>query len=103
MTTLLGTFFAIREKGTRKFLPENYGKGYTRTEPVAGPQPRLLHSHKAAHLALTAWAKGVWSVSTNHDGESGIVETVGLNYDPVVGRSKDRMEIVEVELILKDG
>lgn len=99
--TKLGTFYAIREKGTMKFLPENFGRGYTHTEPVAGPQPRLLHSHKAAHLALTAWAKGVASNRCSTDWETGYTEETGLEYSPVAGRSKDLMEIVEVDLVLR--
>jgi hypothetical protein len=101
MSQSLGTFYAIREKGTMKFLPENFGRGYTHTEPCAGPQPRLLTSHKAAHLALTAWCKGAATVDKSTDWESGYTEITGLSYSPIEGRSKDKMEIVEVDLVLK--
>lgn len=101
MSTIIGTFFAIRERGTLKYLPENYGRGYTHTEPVAGPQPRLLHSHKAAHLALTAWCKG--RATVHHGGHlsfDGYDEADDLKYTPVEGRSKDKMEIIELQLVL---
>ncbi|MEG9884083.1 MAG: hypothetical protein V6Z86_05615 [Hyphomicrobiales bacterium] len=92
----IGTFYAIREKGTVKFLPCSEGK-YTRSEPVAGPMPRLFHDHRAASLALTAWLKGRASVLyKTSDGETGI------EYQPVEGRERDRMEIVPVKLILED-
>lgn len=100
MTALhcIGEFFAIREKGTRKYLPEIYGRGYTHTEPCAGPQPRLFHSEHAAKIALTCWLKGRADEGRHTDWESGITESTGIDYRPVDGRSRDRMEIVKVRL-----
>jgi hypothetical protein len=100
---IIGHFFAIREKGVGKFLPQGNGKGFTYSEPVAGPLPRLFASHKAAHLALTAWCKGRASTRTTVDWETGYRDVSGLEYTPVKGRAKDKMEIVRLSLELDNG
>lgn len=102
----VGTFFAIREKGTRKYLPEVYGRGYTHAEPCAGPQPRLFSTEHAAKIALTCWLKGRADTRTSTDWETGRTEDTGVDYLPVAGRSRDKMEIVELSLLqigLNDG
>lgn len=97
MAKTIDTLFAIREKGTMKFLPECWGGGYTNTEPVAGPQPRLLHSERAAKIALTCWLKGVATVHYSYyDGPENV------EYVPVKSRSRDKMEIVPVKLVIGD-
>lgn len=101
MFSLIGTFYAIREKGTAKFLPDTEGK-YTRSEPVAGPMPRLFHDHRAAALALTAWLKGRGRVIYKPGDYRDEMEDAGIEYQPVEGRERDRMEIVPVKLILED-
>lgn len=96
---IVGTFFAIREKGTRKYLPENYGRGYTHTEPCAGPQPRLFHTEQAAKIALTCWLKGRADEGRSTDWETGISDSTGIQYRSVEWRSRDRMELVRLSLM----
>jgi hypothetical protein len=100
MENTVGHFFAIRVKDSARFLPQGNGSGFTYSEPVAGPQPRLFASHKAAHLALTAWLKGHASNRTSIDWETGYQEIGNLTYSPVEGRLKENMEIVRVRLEL---
>lgn len=105
--TSLGTYYAIREKGTQRYLPERWGTGYTQAEPSAGPQPRLLQTERAAHLALTAWAKGRAHRVFVTRGGGGILDIpdeypAGVDYDPVEGRSRDKMEIVPVKLVVDE-
>lgn len=99
----IGHFFAIRLKGSGRFLPQGSGSGFTYSEPAAGPQPRLFASHKAAHLALTAWAKGHASNRKCVDWETGYEEIGNVTYTPIEGRSKDAMEIVRLRLELDNG
>jgi hypothetical protein len=96
---VVGEFYAIRAKGTMKYLPEICGAGYTYTEPVAGPQPRLFPRSRAAAQALTAWLKGTAEMSSSTDWETGYTEYVGLKYTPVEGRRADAMEIVKLVLV----
>lgn len=94
----IGTFYAIRVKDSLKYLPECYGRGYTYSEPVAGPQPRLFHTEHAAKIALTAWLKGHAVVQHSYDWESGHTEYCGLQYHAQADRHREDMEIVPVTL-----
>lgn len=54
-------FFAIRKRGTQKFLPvlpANYRAGYTWTEPTDELPPRLYKSATGAKIGLRMWLSG---------------------------------------------
>lgn len=101
--SVIGTFYAIREKGTLKYLSTTAtNRGHTHSEPCAGPQPRLFPHPRAARLALTAWLKGRAAVSYSTDWETGHQEEYGLEYTPDPARTADRMEIVAISLIAEE-
>lgn len=102
--TVLATLYAIRQKGTLKFLPNTAtNRGHTYSEPVAGPQPRLFDRRRSAAVALKAWAKGhatpIMDIDYGEFGERYDSQR-GVDYSPVEGRNADDMEIVEVTLVL---
>lgn len=101
MSKIIGTFYAIRVKGTLKYLPQIEGRGNTYAEPCAGPQPRLFHTDRAAKIALTAWLKGhacvVHDIDYGDFGERYHVQS-GVEYKPVAARRREDMEIVPVIL-----
>jgi len=93
------SLFAIREKGTDRFLPDLPGRGYTHTEPTEGKMPRYFPAKRNARLALGAWLKGAATTDLATDWETAAVEDCGISYRPVPGRLADKMEIVEFNLI----
>jgi hypothetical protein len=94
--TVISHVYAIRERGTMKFMPQLQGRGHTYSEPTAGPIPRLFHNERAAKIALGAWLKGHAVNKTSREWETGYVDVVGLFYEKVDGRSVDKMEIVRL-------
>jgi hypothetical protein len=89
--------YAIREKGTDKYLPQLKNKrGYSHYEPLPNGGklgPRLFMSRHAATVALTVWKKGKVE-AVIYDGEHDHNKTV-----PVPGRKGLEMEVVEFVLI----
>lgn len=93
------TVFAIREKGTNRYMPETHG-GYSFDNPVecgSGLLPRMFPSSKSAHCSLTQWLRG------KHDAgwDDGCMCFEGVT--PVPGRKRENMEVVELEITLKEG
>ena len=70
-------FYAIREKGTNRYLPE-VGRGYTHSEPEAFSVPRLFLDKAGAKRALTWWRKGATTVTHT---KSTSIEWMGYEYD----------------------
>jgi hypothetical protein len=96
--TVIAEVWAIRERGTMKYMPQLLGRGHTFSEPTEGAIPRLFHSERAAKLALGAWLKGHAINKTSREWETGYIDVVGLIYEKVDGRSADRMEVVKLTL-----
>lgn len=102
--------FAIRVKGTDQFLPNaqgRRGRGFTHVEPTADDAPRLFHRRQDAVVALGWWLKGIVTVSQVPCQSS--YESFGYDdYDedwstaPVEGRRITNMEIVEIELVVRE-
>ena len=83
-------------------MPTN--RGYTAwnpSDPSAWP-PRLLGSHKAAHLALRAWLLGEWEADyESNDSPFGSSRTkIGASPPryPDPNRKAEEMEIVSLQL-----
>ncbi|MNL20623.1 hypothetical protein D3C87_1418800 [compost metagenome] len=91
--------FAIRHKEHQIFMPQyKSGKGYSYWlyDDIVDnqlPVPRLIESRAKAEKIIVEWAKGVFKW----------VEKVNWDADPKrkmhdVGRSKNDLEVVELEL-----
>jgi hypothetical protein len=96
--------YAIREKGTDKYLPGlKRGRvrlrGFSFTEPVSGEAPRIFHTKQSARNALTAWLQGTWHTHTISSGFYGEDTDVYTEPKPVESRKRERMEIVEFNLV----
>lgn len=119
MTTL--TEYAVRVKGTQMYLPRPQrrdGRGGSHLEPVdfnlpagqrgypnryeSNMQIRTFTTKRAAQNLLTSWLKGKFGVHRGGDDYDGYYEEV--YYMPGSSRAhmKDRMEIVEITIILPD-
>lgn len=102
----MNTFYAIREKGSGKFLPDPYRSrllvkvSYTNTEPTDSPDelPRLFTTPQRAKAALTQWLRGRQYSEPGYQTYEG--DWVGggmkVTHDPT--RLKENMEVVEIEL-----
>lgn len=90
----VSSFWVIRQKSTGYYLPAVRGC-YTRYEPMASHQmpPRLHVKRSAANLALKAWLGGEQRAAYDFEGS-----WEGMRIFPIVGRSADDMEIVELHL-----
>lgn len=102
---IIGTYYAIRLKGTKKYLekPVNGGagrRGITRSEPVATDRPELYANERAAQLALKVWLKGSAYVEQEFNATTGYAEDRELKFHEVPTRKASRMEIVPVELVV---
>lgn len=88
------TYFAIREKGSDKFipLPKKIGCGYTQVEVSDSEPPRLFTEPRKAQMALREWLKGYQYNEWNYDAYEGpfVKETPH--------RLKENMEIVEIRI-----
>jgi len=94
-------FYAIREKGTNKFLPYRWNRkrgGDSRDEPTEiaeGVMPRPFLTLPSAQRALSNWVQGVWS--DHHSGPN-----MHGEYDyyvepkPMPHRKWENMEIVVI-------
>lgn len=97
--------FAIREKGTDKYLPARWTdkrhkslikRGFSSTITTNLVEPRLHFTLIAARNTLAAWLKGEWIPNQKQD-DSG-EWNYSLDYKDV-GRKKENMEIVRFKLI----
>lgn len=104
---MIFTYFAIRHKASGELMPEVKRRGYTHWNPstnkvpdTALGTPRLLDTRRRAAKCIAQWnampnAKMGYTVS--YSGE----EDYDINIKPD-GRTKDDLEVVEVELRIKD-
>lgn len=90
------TLYAIRQKPTGFFLPHTE-KAHSYSEPRPTKQPRLFPGKKSADAALTQWLRG--HHISEWDRDDGRI-LVGV--EPVTGRVREDMEVVEMELTLKE-
>lgn len=94
-------YFAIKHR-TEGFLAHPRGRGRhklsnTQMDPGFTGVPRLFTTRRGASIALTAWVKGHHSYCVSHDWEGGYDDFyVGVKD---VGRKREDMEIVEVEIV----
>lgn len=98
----LQNVFAVRHRVTKRVLPQSYLKGGTYWEPVEetfAEPPRLFYSRRSAQGFIAAWAQGHAKPYTEtEEGFSGpITVASGVFYEPC-GRTRDELEIVELEL-----
>ncbi len=59
-------FFALREKGTKRYMPQLSGRGYTHVGFKPAGLPRLFMSAHDAQVALTWYVRGPVSVSKGY-------------------------------------
>lgn len=90
------TLYAIRQKSTGYFMPHSE-RAHSYNEPRPTKQPRLFPGKKSAEAALTQWLRGHHRCDWNSD-----EGRVFAGVDPVVGRVREDMEVVEMELTLKE-
>ena len=93
------TLYALRHRATRRFMPELKG-GYSYWEPAEGEVDapvRLFPATLNACRARDAWARGHHYMVTNEHWESGEIDA-HLDIEPVPGRNRDDLEIVEMTL-----
>lgn len=90
------TLYAIRQKSTGFYLPYTE-KAHSYSEPKPTKHPRLFPSYKSAAAALTQWLRGHHRCDWNSD--EGLIFA---GVDPVAGRVREDMEVVEMELSLKE-
>jgi hypothetical protein len=98
----LPIYFAIRLKGTYKYLPaaKNAHSFHVPTDTSIAI-PRLFKTDRAAKNALTCWAKGEWHAEF-HTTSYGEDDRYYSPKDPASGpRDKDTMEVVKVELRIR--
>ncbi len=96
---VIAELFAIREKGTDKYLPlSKLGRGGSSLEPtpVSKAQPRLFKSERAAKSALGHWLRGELQCTRYEDG--GEVHKL----IPKPHRIREKMEIIRVVLTPKE-
>lgn len=98
--------WAIRQKSTGYFLPMRWKRacGYSYDEPTEGAFPRLFPSEKSANSALSAWLRGTWSEPKEYDHDEWSHTEYVRIFSPVSveGRSKDDMEVVAMELSIRE-
>lgn len=98
----IGTFYAIRQVGTRKWMPHAEG-AYTHHEPQAGCIPRLFTKASAAQRAISAWKKGkARKPLAQIDGDYPFPEVdndSALIYSEVPARGLVNLEVVPIKLI----
>jgi hypothetical protein len=108
MTTFYGrrlmTVWAIRVKGTKKYLPDRgkrWGRGHTFDEPVHiedGVQsPRLFLSERGAIQAMHAWYRGKYSLKKSTDFMTGDVD-FEFDIESIPERLEIKLEVVEIML-----
>jgi len=97
-------YYAIRHKPTGRFMPETC-KGYSYWDPLhlnGAYPPRLFVKRRSAANALTCWLSGNWSRITGTESEGweypSYTVVLGTQPEPVLGRNRDDMEVVEMSL-----
>lgn len=106
--TVIGEYFLIRHKQSGEYMPQaKKNRGYTHWNPsnqtnpftAALPFPRLLASKKMAIRCIAQWVSmpnAKHSFSTSSEGHED--DSLDTKDD---GRTKEDLEIVEVQLVLK--
>lgn len=92
------TLFAIRQRSTGYFMPEEGAFTRTQTEPRSYCVPRLFTSAGAAKCALTWWLRGEHHMSWHRDPEWGHKEIDGLECEERPERKTEDMEVIPMEL-----
>ena len=90
--------YAIRQKSTGHFMPEEGEFTRTRCEPRKYCVPRLFMATRDAQVALTWWLKGIARISYTNDPEWGHREADGIECSVQQHRKADDMEIVPMTL-----
>jgi hypothetical protein len=103
--TVIAKVWAIRERGTLKFLSAQEGVPATHREPVTGLTPTVFLSETNAKLALGAWLKGrvePYDPEMHYDqnDRENDGSKYGIRYERVESRGAGKMEVVELELCL---
>ena len=95
------TVYAIREKGTDKYLPNGIfskgrlrPKGFSHTESSNTLFIRLFPTEKSARNSLVMWLQGKWKGNYNS-----IKDEIYLDFDSVPERKRENMEIVKFRLV----
>jgi hypothetical protein len=94
-------FYAIREKGTDKFLPYRFHRkrgGASVDEPVEiteGMMPRPFLTLASARVALSNWLQGVWRTHSSGPSMDGEYDSY-TEPTTVEHRKKENMEIVVI-------
>lgn len=91
------TLYAIRQKSTGYFMPHSE-RAHSYNKPGPTTQPRLFPGKKSADAALTQWLRG--HHMSDWDPDDGRI-LVGV--EPVADRVREDMEVVEMELTLKEN
>ena len=101
------TYFAIRHKETGMLMPEVQRRGYSHWNPTTGkfpdtmlPTPRLIDTRRKAARCIQQWINNPnasYGYRQGYDGR----EDYQINIKPD-GRSIDDLEIVEIELSIKE-
>lgn len=87
-------YLAIRHNPSGGFLPQMTSYGFTRCAPSLVDPPRLFTKIGAAKQALDRWLQGEWFEGF-YDDERGLQD---IRIQPVAGRRREDMEIVEIEI-----
>lgn len=103
-------YYAIRHKATSELMPQGKkNRGYSHWNPsnpnskfkYALPIPRLLDTRRKAANCIKAWAanpNSKMSYSVSYAGE----EDYSVDIKPD-GRKKEDLEVVEIELVVKEA
>lgn len=89
-------FLAIRHKPSGGFLPAVKGYGFTRTEPTLEQPPRLFEKPGPCRQALNRWLEG--ELYEGVESDDGLL---AIRCIPKPNRSRETMEIVEIELVVR--
>ncbi len=96
--------YAIRRKGTDKYLPvreRQYGHSFSEPTSIEEAQPRLFFTDKSVKAALTSWLQGehrkTRSGGYSYSGEYDYEEFIDVI--PKKDRKRENMEIVEFNAI----
>ena len=93
-------FYVLREVGTKKYMPQLDGRGYTHTQFHEGCIPRLFTTARAAVTARTWWLRGPVEVSAYVDYDGNRDET-WVSPKQNQARVGIDIEVVEVTLGLR--
>lgn len=98
------TYYVIRHKPTGRLLPARVlTTHYDFDTPEGVFEPRLFNTERAAKNCATCWAKGAWTQETRTEGawdEPSYSYLAAPTPDPVPGRRREDLEVVEAKLWL---